>query len=295
MAETETEFLNLIKPDVGASKSTWGNRLNTDLDALDSNSLMERKAELTGLQNGGNTGTILDIDNVTPISLNDERFRTSVALQLYADTVIDAPDFATIMSRPGALCPVHWVAYLVDQLMPVGTIILWYGEEADIPEGWKLCDDQPYSLPGGGIIQTPDLRGRFVLGAWPDYTSPAGFKMDAGESGGTAGDLVHTHVITVANTTLTAAQIPPHLHGTNASGSDAVMARMTSGGSWDISGGGPANGYGLASISNGSDVSGGPGGQPHNHTATSAGNTEPPPYWALAYIMKVRKFYTPLP
>ncbi len=40
--------------------------------------------------------------------------------------------------------------------VPVGVIMLWNGEQADIPPGWKLCDG------GDG---RPDLRDRFVLGA----------------------------------------------------------------------------------------------------------------------------------
>jgi microcystin-dependent protein len=37
-----------------------------------------------------------------------------------------------------------------------GTIILWSGSVGSIPSGWALCD---------GTSGTPDLRGRFVVGA----------------------------------------------------------------------------------------------------------------------------------
>ena len=39
---------------------------------------------------------------------------------------------------------------------PSGVIVMWRGHADKIPDGWVLCD---------GTNQTPDLRGRFVLGA----------------------------------------------------------------------------------------------------------------------------------
>ena len=39
-------------------------------------------------------------------------------------------------------------------LMPVGSIIMWTG--TTIPDTWALCD---------GTQNTPDLRGRFIIGA----------------------------------------------------------------------------------------------------------------------------------
>lgn len=41
-----------------------------------------------------------------------------------------------------------------------GTIAMWYGNVANIPEGWVLCD---------GSNNTPDLRDRFVVGAGSSY------------------------------------------------------------------------------------------------------------------------------
>ena len=41
-------------------------------------------------------------------------------------------------------------------VMPRGGIIMWSGQVSDIPQGWVLCD---------GTKGTPDLRGRFIIGA----------------------------------------------------------------------------------------------------------------------------------
>jgi len=57
-----------------------------------------------------------------------------------------------------------------------GMIMLWSGAVVDIPDGWLLCN---------GNLSTPDLRGKFVVGAGGSYT-PA-------DTGGEA-----THTLTIA-------------------------------------------------------------------------------------------------
>ena len=44
--------------------------------------------------------------------------------------------------------------------IPDGSIIPWYGNLAEIPDGWYLCD---------GTNGTPDLRDRFIVGAGRNY------------------------------------------------------------------------------------------------------------------------------
>ena len=47
--------------------------------------------------------------------------------------------------------------------MPVGTILPYVGDLADIPKGWYLCN---------GSNDTPDLTGRFLQGwGWDDYSN----------------------------------------------------------------------------------------------------------------------------
>ena len=49
--------------------------------------------------------------------------------------------------------------------VPIGCILMWSGDEKDIPDGWALCDGGTYNNK-----KTPDLRGRFIVGANREVT-----------------------------------------------------------------------------------------------------------------------------
>ena len=68
--------------------------------------------------------------------------------------------------------------------VPVGGIIMFSGTVAGLPSQWKLCD---------GTDGTPDLRGRFIVGAGGSYAQ--------GATGG------------VEQAALSASDIPSHTHG----------------------------------------------------------------------------------
>ena len=53
--------------------------------------------------------------------------------------------------------------------VPAGLIAAWSGAASAVPAGWALCD---------GANGTPDLRGRFLVGAGGDYA--------VGDTGGAA-------------------------------------------------------------------------------------------------------------
>ena len=149
-------------------------------------------------------------------------------------------------------------------LVPPGAIIMWSGAADAIPEGWALCD---------GSNGTPDLRDRFIVGAGGSY--------NVGDTGG-------------ANTvTLNINQMPRHDHAsgsltTSAAGShshnytrptvDYVGARgeertATYLVSLQTT---TEDGEHTHTISGWTGYTG--GGQAHENR---------PPYYALAYIMKL--------
>lgn len=136
--------------------------------------------------------------------------------------------------------------------IPVGGIIMWSGTIANIPTGWKLCD---------GTNDTPNLRNRFIVGATSDASTGVTFNAITGAvsgayaPGNTGGETAHQ---------LTTAEMPSHTHSYN-----EAFYRANSAGS------APVN---LAS-GNGAQNSGSTGGDEYHENR--------PPYYALAFIMRV--------
>jgi microcystin-dependent protein len=156
------------------------------------------------------------------------------------------------------LATTAFVSTAVAASFPTGGIILWSGSVASIPSGWALCN---------GSNGTPDLRNRFVVGAGSTYAVAA--------TGGSADAIVVAHTHTATSTV----SDPGHVHTANsgglsggaaAAGGDAGFNRHTAGG--------------LTTNSNTTGIS-------VSTTVASAGssgtNANLPPYYALAYIMKL--------
>ena len=132
---------------------------------------------------------------------------------------------------------------------PVGGIIMWSGSVASIPSGWVLCN---------GSNGTPDLRNRFVVGAGSTYAVDA--------TGGSADAIVvsHTHTATVTD--------PGHNH----------TSLITPAGSIN------SGGVDLAYFTTGNTGTATTGITVTNASTGSSGtNANLPPYYALAYIMKL--------
>lgn len=156
----------------------------------------------------------------------------------------------------------------LDALMPSGAIILWSGAASAIPSGFVLCN---------GSNSTPDLRGRFIIGAHGDSDSDAN-TYDVGDTGGSA-----TH-------TLTTAEMPSHTHTATSTVTDSGHTHTTTG----ISASQDGNGYvvtgGPSDWSDPGVLNSATTGITVATTNASTGgggaHENRPPYYALCYIMK---------
>ena len=72
--------------------------------------------------------------------------------------------------------------FSVINAFPSGGIIIWSGSVSNIPSGWVLCD---------GNNSTPDLRNKFVVGAYSDSANSAWPNLAPGHTGGAATDTVN--------------------------------------------------------------------------------------------------------
>jgi hypothetical protein len=99
-------------------------------------------------------------------------------------------------------------SFIGEGVVPAGGIIMWSGAINSIPNGWTLCDGKP---------GTPDLRERFIVGAsGTDNPSVAGAAYPVQAVGG------------LNEVALTEAQMPSHTHTFEGSG-DNVMDNIANG------------------------------------------------------------------
>jgi hypothetical protein len=76
---------------------------------------------------------------------------------------------------------------------PLGTVTAWWRPDTNtaVPTGWVICHGQTvtsanHSWSGAGTIQVPDLRNRFVLGAYTSGTGTGTGTAPAESNGSTA-------------------------------------------------------------------------------------------------------------
>jgi len=139
------------------------------------------------------------------------------------------------------------VAY--GDLLPKGVVVMWNGAADEIPAGWALCDGKNY-----GDLKTPDLRGRFIVGA--------GSKYGVGNTGGE-----ETHKLTVD-------EMPKHAHTYNEWTYNAWKSERRT----DI----------REALMPGTSGTAGKGVDlPFTSTGGDQAHENRPPYYALCYIIKL--------
>lgn len=166
----------------------------------------------------------------------------------------------------------------ISSAIPRGVIVAWSGAIVDIPSGWALCN---------GENDTPDFRDKFIIAAGGSYAVAA-----------TGGSSSATTAGTVGGTALTVAQLPVHSHvqqhRANASyaypegwdgavnGNDSIWTGdLTLGASGYFQTGGSNNRTNFTSTMDAGS------GSTHTHTLTMNSTSILPPYYALAWIMKL--------
>ena len=166
--------------------------------------------------------------------------------------------------------------FIAGALVPIGGIIMWSGSVATIPSSWALCN---------GANGTPNLQDRFLVGAGSGYA--------VGATGGSANATLvsHSHTGTTDNDS------PDHTHSITDKEHDHSFT-LTQGGAnnGSLPGGGNTT---RGTVVTGKAFTGITGtlkqDNNHQHTfGTSVEGLTPttntanlPPYYALAFIMRV--------
>jgi len=144
-----------------------------------------------------------------------------------------------------------------------GMIMMWSGSIASIPTGWALCD---------GTSGTPDLRNRMIVGANADDGGVAKTNVtgSATQTGGSKDAIVVSHTHSVNDSGHSHAISDLYASNQNPDVGSSFTA-------WFPYGSSPASRT-TSSATTGISV---------NSTGSSGTNANLPPYYALAFIMKL--------
>jgi hypothetical protein len=231
---------------------------NTDVGGIDinegcapsgiNNAIRDVMAQIKDMQTGADGDNFAVGGNLTVTG------NATLSSTLTANSSVGTAGQA-LLSRGAGLSP-EWGAAFV-----TGMIMLWSGSIANVPSGWALCN---------GSSGTPDLRNRFVVGAGSIYS--------VNGTGGSADAIVvsHTHSATVTDS--------GHRHiggfaGLNSGGAFGVTTATLS--NQNTQGTSSTQNFPFTSTeTTGITVS-------NSTTGSSGTNANLPPYYALAYIMKL--------
>lgn len=253
---------------LGASQSVRRNSADTGFEAFTPGS--------------GGTGDVTGPASAVSGNLASFNGTTGKAIQ---DSGSTAADFATSGHTHAA------------GFVPVGGIIMWSGNGASIPTNWAFCD---------GSNSTPDLRDRFIVGAKQDDAGVAKTSV-TGALTQSGGSINYTPAGTNSTPTFAGTALGNHQHGVTGVAVGAHASHnhnVPASGTGTVKVGTAASNAALASHTHTTD---GPGstlthsisGNADNASAgTPAGTvsaptfagtaaTIVPPYYALAFIMRI--------
>jgi microcystin-dependent protein len=236
----------MAKNKVSEWSSTASN--NTDIGGINiaegcapsgiNNAIRELMSQVKDLQTGS------DSDNLVV----GGAFTCSGAAVFSSTVALGASATATTQSAGDNSTKVATTAYVANNAIPSGGIIIWSGSSASIPSGWYLCN---------GANGTPDLRDRFVVGAGSTYS--------VGATGGSKDAIVVSHSHSIND--------PGHTH---------TLAAVTNGALSIQSQNIPQKPIGSSTFETNSNTT----GISIQSTGASGTNANLPPYYALCYIMK---------
>ena len=153
--------------------------------------------------------------------------------------------------------------------IPIGGIIMWSGTDAGVPANWVLCDNSLAAQSAGA----PNLVDRFIVGRGSAYAADA----TGGQADATL--VSHSHTTNSTSKTLTGA-IVKISEGFNVQGTATGVFTKTNDGNNSVTGSSstsPVSGVTMdATHTHGTDTQG-----------SAATNANLPPYYAIAYIMRV--------
>jgi len=140
-------------------------------------------------------------------------------------------------------------------MMPIGSIIMFNGSFSDIPSNWALCD---------GSNGTPDLVGQFIIGTATEA--------DLGDTGGSADAVVveHSHGITDNGHTHDVEYLSNPLNSDSGGAHNSVLNYS------------PDEQVATTSATTGITI---------NSEGISGTDANLPPYYTLAYIMKISNIF----
>ena len=219
----------------------------------------------------------MSAQNSNAVAITGGAIATTGALNVTGSLTMDGATGSNgqLLTSGGSSATPTWTSLVS---FTTGMIILWSGSTSSIPSGWALCNG------GSG---TPNLMNRFIVGAGSAYAVNA--------TGGSANATLPAHNHT-ASTSTTGAHahsgstntVGNHVHSITAATSSIIGSGSGVSGGNTTSGTFTTNGAGAHAHTVSIPSSG-----THSHTVavntsgTSATNANLPPYYALAYIMKL--------